>query len=277
MKITTEIFLSYNVGIRSQEKLEQYIQFCIYNNQQKRIKGKTAHHHILPKSIFNKFSDLKNNTWNGTHLLYSDHYYAHWLLTQALDSYAMLEAFCKMHNSDVKNKRINKEDLIPSNEFQVIKEESYRKRTIEMNKEIEIGGRITTKNIERVNKIRELYTSEFLDDGGNITTNAKIVGAKTNISKQRKIIYEGEEMTIHQMAAIKAAKTRDKMGKYYILYHIDNGIINNKICRSDVVKISRTLVTTTKEKYMGKSNQSKASLKTANKENLIGLYVKEIK
>jgi len=74
----------------------------------------------LPKanSCFPQYKNLKENPWNGTYLLYSDHYYAHWLLTEAIDDYGQLSAFCAMHNKDMKLGKIEEKDLIPPEEFQ---------------------------------------------------------------------------------------------------------------------------------------------------------------
>jgi len=121
-------FIDSDIKITSQEKLEQYIEYCIYKNKNTRVKDEeeyslSSYHHILPKALFPEYKDLKENSWNGTHLLYSDHYYAHWLLTEAIDDYGMLSAFCAMHNKDTKLKRIEEKDLIPADEFQMKMEE----------------------------------------------------------------------------------------------------------------------------------------------------------
>jgi hypothetical protein len=50
--------------------------------------------------------------------MYADHYYAHWLLTEAIKSSSMIFAFCAMHNKDTKLGRIEESDLIPSDDFQ---------------------------------------------------------------------------------------------------------------------------------------------------------------
>lgn len=92
-----------DIRIKSLEKLEEYIDYCILNNQEKRIKGKTSHHCILPTSLFSEYSKLKENIWNGSHLLHDEHYYVHWLLTKAIDNHGMLSAFCAMHSKDKKN------------------------------------------------------------------------------------------------------------------------------------------------------------------------------
>jgi len=125
-------FIDSDIKITSQEKLEQYIEYCIYKNKNTRVKDEeeyslSSYHHILPNALFPEYKDLKENKWNGTHLLYSDHYYAHWLLTEAIDDYGQLEAFCEMHSTDTKLGRIEESDLIPPEEFQKKMEERGRK------------------------------------------------------------------------------------------------------------------------------------------------------
>jgi len=131
-------FLNSDIKIISQEKLEQYIEYCIYKNQNNKIKdengySKTSYHHILPQALFPEYKKLKENPWNGSHLLYNDHYYAHWLLTEAIDDYGQLSAFCKMHNSDVKLGRIDKSELM-SPEIFSLKMEKRNKEISNRNK-----------------------------------------------------------------------------------------------------------------------------------------------
>ena len=61
-KILNE-FKNSGINIISEKKLVEYVNFCLNNNQNKRISGKTSHHHILPqsKSCFPQFSDLKSS------------------------------------------------------------------------------------------------------------------------------------------------------------------------------------------------------------------------
>jgi len=117
------IFKQSNLEIKSIQKLEQYIKYCIKNNNQKRIKFETAHHHILPNALFPELSNLRDTPWNGVYLMHFDHYYAHWLLTEALYSPSMLFAFCAMHNKDIKNNRLEEKDLIAKSDFQLKMEE----------------------------------------------------------------------------------------------------------------------------------------------------------
>lgn len=111
-KIINKFKKDTNLNIISMQKLHEYVDFCIDNNVKSKIQGETSHHHILPSSIFNEYLNLKENSWNGVHLTYYNHYYAHWLITEAIDNISMIYAFCAMHFKDVKLKRINKEDLL---------------------------------------------------------------------------------------------------------------------------------------------------------------------
>jgi len=121
-KILSE-FKNSNVKIISIDRLKEYIHFCLDKDQGYRVKNSEgysliSYHHILPRALFEQYKNLKENPWNGTYLLYADHYYVHWLLTEAINDYGQLSAFCAMHNRDLKSGRINESDLIPLDEFQ---------------------------------------------------------------------------------------------------------------------------------------------------------------
>lgn len=119
-------FKKSNLVIRDHQKLQDYITFCLDRNQNKRIKGKTSLHHILPqaKSCFPEFKDLKAHTWNGTHLMYSDHYIAHAMFCDAVFNDSQLSAWYAMNNKDVKTEKINSpEELIGPELHQKLMEE----------------------------------------------------------------------------------------------------------------------------------------------------------
>ena len=216
-------FLDSNIKIISQEKLIKYIEYCLYKNKNKRIKNKdgynkTSYHHILPKSLFGMYKNLKQNSWNGTYLLYSDHYYAHWLLTEAIEDYGQLEAFCKMHNCDMKLGRISESDLISSDEFQRISESSYKLREIELKKEyIDEEGNATTKRKEMAKNRKITIKKDIILEDGTITSIAK-EGAKKGVVTRRltgadKIASEKRHKTMletdgYSISARKSAETR---------------------------------------------------------------------
>jgi hypothetical protein len=90
--------------IKSIDALHTYIDFCLSNHLLHPISGRSSSHHILPRAKtlpFVKFANLKLNHWNKAELLYYDHYYAHYLLTCAVDHQAILHSFIAMHNRDL--------------------------------------------------------------------------------------------------------------------------------------------------------------------------------
>ena len=67
-----------------------------------RIKGKTEHHHILPKSIFPEYDNLVEHSWNGVHLTYKEHIICHKLLfriTEGSNKSKMFYALVRMFNT----------------------------------------------------------------------------------------------------------------------------------------------------------------------------------
>ena len=171
------VFKNSIINIKCEQKLQEYVNFCIDNNQNDRIQGKTSHHHILPNKLFPEYSNLKENDWNGSHLLYSDHYYAHWLLTESIDEFTMLYAFCAMHNKDFANNRLSVEDLINPNDFQ--------------------------------NKMQErgIKHSLYLTNTHNGCSIAKTAAKKMMETKLKPIIINGVETTIYKESIAKRIKT----------------------------------------------------------------------
>ncbi len=125
MKIDIKLFDKYN--IRSIDKLQEYIDYCIKNNQKEKIRLKTEHHHILPEALFKEYSNLNSNPWNGTHLLYKDHYIAHSLLAEALDDYSMTSAWWGMNNQNQASSKIEKtEEIIGSERYSILREQAIK-------------------------------------------------------------------------------------------------------------------------------------------------------
>jgi len=293
-----------DIKATSIDKLITYLKFCRNNNTGNRIKGVTALHHILPKSIFPQYSNLKIHDWNGVHLSYYDHYYAHWLLTEATDVYSFYYAFYAMHNKDVKNGRLLESELISKIQYNLIMENKkrlHKERLYSIRKDK--NGVITTgaeqlsiKNKANRNKI------VILEDGSESTVakengkehsiylNKEIIledGSKSSIcieSGKKHSIYLNKEIILEDGSKSTRAKERGKKlslvhrkkGRHYKLYSIFTGLINKYIDNVDLIKISAVLPTKTKENYLGKHFQSKKSLNAAHNLHLVGLYVEEI-
>jgi len=211
-------FQNSNIKIKSLDKLNEYITYCIDNNQNERILNedgysKSSLHHILPKAkdCFPEYKDLNINNWNGTHLLYKDHYYAHWLITEAIDSYSQLFAFCQMHNQDIKLDRITESDLIPTDKFQEKMEERARNHS-----------EWFKNNPEKVNIISKKI-SQWYKDNPDVDLEAKEKRSRTvnseewkesvgknAIEKYSKTMQEIDENGISK-ATIRAKKAAETM------------------------------------------------------------------
>jgi len=232
-------FLNSDIKIISQEKLEQYIEYCIYKNQNSRIKDEegyslSSHHHILPEALFDRYKDLRENEWNGTHLLYSDHYYAHWLLTESIDDYGQLNAFCAMHNKDMKLGRINESDLIPPEEFQKKMEEKGRKysewckNNPEKMKELK-SKLIRIRNcpiwkdtIGKESIIKMLNTKS--DPLWKLTSGVK---QSIKMRQAKKLFYENNESPLKGRK--KSPEERKKISEYMLKWYSENESPNKGI------------------------------------------------
>lgn len=64
--------------------INRYIKFISIFKLDKSIKNKTHIHHILPKSIFNEYSNLNYHKWNSCILSIRAHIIAHYMLAKAL-------------------------------------------------------------------------------------------------------------------------------------------------------------------------------------------------
>jgi hypothetical protein len=177
-------------------KLEEYIDFCIKNNKIEKIKGKTTSHHILPmakKLPFTKFSNLKENSWNKSELSYGDHYYAHYLLTQAIDHISVLIAFSGMHMRDFRLSRISENELISTDEFNKIWENRNR-------------------------KIKEHRLEIIQDDDGNKMTRAYYYSKNIKLSKstieRMSERMSGDNNIVHKDGVVD--KIRETKQKTYI-------------------------------------------------------------
>lgn len=226
-------FLKLSDNIINKENLEKYIEFCLEKDVKNKIKGKTTSHHILPmaKTLpFNKFKNLSENPWNKSELYYFDHYYAHYLLTQAIDHYAVIYAFTCMHKRDIKLNRILENDLICDDEFSelwknrnnkiseqrkeiinvdgelISRAEFYaRKRILSKDTIIKLSEKISgdnnpSRNPETLKKIRQTKSNTFINGENLDKISADRAATKM---KQEYINENGEKTSIYKENGIK--------------------------------------------------------------------------
>lgn len=209
-------FLNSDIKIKSIQKLEYYIDFCL-DNRTFAFKGKTSHHHILPNILFERYSNLKENPWNGVHLKYSKHYEAHFYLTEAIDDYSQLHAFIAMHNKDIKSGKIEEKDLIPVEEFQSKMEERGRKHSEYLKEIIEIDG-ISQSRAKHNAKNRDM---DYINAAINIskTKNSKFWKENKEPVRLKKWHYTMGEINENgisktTLATNKMLETRKANGSY---------------------------------------------------------------
>lgn len=281
-------FKSHGLKIISEEKLIKYVEFCLENNQQEKIKFKTSHHHILPKAKllqFTKYSNLSENPWNGVHLLHKDHYFAHWLLSEAIEHISILTSFCAMNNKDVKLGRIKESDLIPPATFQIIMERRNKLNNERLSDPVLVKERIkkrletiTDKDLKSIGrKISETHNKEIVLENGTITTIIKEKEKKRlkTISEEVEL-DDGRVLTKAKIHSLKSAKTRTDKGRFFNLFHVKNGLIKTSVKQRDIKQMSQGLFNTSKENYLGKSDKSKIALNKKGNIHLIGYYIEEI-
>ena len=199
-------FLNSNIKIKSISRLEEYINLCINKNRMKHTKFKTSHHHILPKSdsCFPEFKNLKNNTWNGTYLMHSDHYNVHWLMTEAIEDISQLYAFCAMHNKDFKSGKLKEEDLVTSEEFQkkmIVKNQNHSKYLQTVTESGLTNAQINAKKSAEARKNiinPETGLSSYQESGKKISAHGKKIDSETGLSNA-------------VLASLKAAQTMSKI------------------------------------------------------------------
>ena len=242
-------FLKSKIKIKSEEKLIEYIDYCLVNSIEDKIKFKSSLHHILPKAK-DCFPKYINENKYQVHLLHKHHYYAHYILTEAIETYSQHSAFCAMNNKDINN-RITKSDLIPLDEFQIIQEQKGKLFAIAMK-------------------------DEYINSDGKVTTKSKDIGKKSKSTKAKEYLHNGEITSIDKETGKKRSKKRRKEGNHYNLFHINNGLILKDVDEVDIRQMNQSLLKTDKINYLGKSRLSKICLNRTNKLNMIGLYIVKI-
>lgn len=126
-----EHFQKYN-SIISQIDLERYIDFCLSKHVIKKELGKKyENHHILPKSLFPEYVNLKQNRWNCSTLSIKDHFIAHYLLSGAVShnsTLVSLQLMARVFTS------INEQDIEPLSKLYEERRILINKALSEMNK-----------------------------------------------------------------------------------------------------------------------------------------------
>jgi len=145
-------------------KLNMYIDFCISKDRGRKYKN-TEEHHILPKSIFPNYKNLKEFTWNSSHLKYEDHYIAHSMLAEAINNDSFIYAWNAMNSINNKSKNIVPIGMIRYKELREKHKKIVSVKQSERNKNKEF----IEQRRETLSKIKESGLTGFQESGLKIS------------------------------------------------------------------------------------------------------------
>ncbi len=228
------------LNVKDENKLIEYVDYCISNDKKYKILGTTSHHHILPKAKnlpFAEFSNLTENSWNGVHLLFSEHYYAHWLLYESIKHYSITKSFVAMHNKDIKLGRITEDVLINSKLYECVMIEHSKATSEHMNEII-----IDNKKRSQISAIKQWETKR---SNGNIG-DAKQMNTPESIEKQKQTMLKinpESGLNRYQQAGVELSISllnrpyikcphcgiESKSTSNLTRYHFDNCPVNKKL------------------------------------------------
>jgi hypothetical protein len=190
--------------------LKEYFEFIEQHRLPNKISRKTSYHHILPKSLFPEYKDLKIHGWNGVHLMHEDHRKAHIIL-----------ALCHPIHENLITTRIMKCD--PNDNYQVIKE-NLSKSISETNK----GRKLSQKEIEQ-RIINSINYWKYLKDNGilHYTETEEF----SNISRDREL--KKSELGIHPWQSDENGMSPSKRNA------LVGGLNFQKMSKEEMSKMSR--------------------------------------
>lgn len=162
--------------------VDEYLNF-VSSHSVKRIVGATDHHHVLPKWAFPEFSNLSDHSWNGIHLLYSDHVKAHVILAKCWPVFQNTSVINRMYDdiqidddefmahlqSVIENDRLHRsqhqKEMIADGSH-IFLQESFRVSTISRESEkysTGVGNFTPEKIMEKYGVENVMYLPEILD------------------------------------------------------------------------------------------------------------------
>lgn len=217
--------------VKSETFLEEYVDFCISKSDKSNYQ---CVHHILPKSKnlpFLEFSNLKNNEFNAAYLSYSEHFYAHWLLANAIKHKSITHSFIAMMNKDSKNERISIKDIDTikqSEDFEkILLEHKKAIRSYSKNMVVCIDENGETVRIPKslYDQKKHLYTTH---SSKKIAVVLKETGEKIRISSED---YNTEIHSFHLNGKACYVDIRDFSKKTLDVINVDENFVhqNSKI------------------------------------------------
>lgn len=173
-------------------------------------------HHILPRSLFPEYSDLRIFPFNGVNLLYSDHVKAHYLLTRVVENDQIVFAFNMMFSF----KKVERANILSEEEYNYLKPR-YRNAVRKSRFVTRLYGvRWMTKN-GKTKQVEKEHIEEYLKNGwkfGCLSFKNKVWVNKDNIN----IRVEKKELQKYLQRGYNKGRTKDSTMQNKVGLYKDN-------------------------------------------------------
>jgi hypothetical protein len=220
-------------------------------------------HHILPKSIYPEYKNLKKHPWNGVELSAREHFICHWLLTKIFTEKRKIKQMHKAFAGLSMSNDVQKRNLT-SKQYEIIRKSisEAQKGKIPWNKNKKIGSPSDESNLKRSESMKQHWSEHAHPRKGKPSWLAGRAGTnpytkeRCNQQKElmRKLFQENPDR-----AANMSAET------FYFLFKEEPLQIHNlkKYCRDNKLNYTLMLAAINKNiEYEGYCrNNSKYSIK----------------
>ena len=162
-------FQNKKLKIKNTDKLKEYIHFCL-SNQTEYKKYSTAHHHILPQCK-KMFPEFKNEKFNIVCLTHMDHYIAHSLLFESIDSIYI--GYCWFRMNGVSN-HYKRDSITPEQIIGPIKYQELRKNYLKILSEKQKNRKLSNETKRKISESKHKIENNGLSNATNSARKAMI-------------------------------------------------------------------------------------------------------
>ena len=210
-------------------------------------------HHILPKSIFKEYKNLKDNPWNGVLLTAKEHFICHILIYKHYKKSDMKKQEWQMFNAINKMMFSNKYQIrYTSNTYQYLKNKTVNinsinkmaafnnitKKIVYISTEEYYNNHIYSHPCENTVPYKNIITGEtgridkeeFINNPNLVSTNKNRINLKDeegnliNISKDDERYLNGELVNYH-LGMKRSDESKKKMSKFQKSFHSENVLV----------------------------------------------------
>lgn len=174
----------YELDIVNHDAMQKYITLCSNISADDEY---TEKHHILPKSLFPEYQNLKNHSWNCAKLSYKNHIMAHYYFAVAINTRSAWAPLMLMIGKTIGHKHLSEADIIDLADYQSVAKAQMRTTPVSQ-------------------ETRDKLRSHNLGKKHTLQTREKMRASKTGVKLS----------LTHRAALVKAQKERGHphAGKY---------------------------------------------------------------